>query len=34
MDHSIHKSTARTMLNSGAPVDISEWKSDGSILDL
>lgn len=31
---SIHISTARTMLNSGDPVDISVWKSDGSILEL
>lgn len=30
----IHISTARTMLNSGDPVDISVWKSDGSILEL
>ncbi|MCM1412915.1 MAG: hypothetical protein NC111_03525 [Bacteroides sp.] len=29
---SIHISTARTMLNSGDPVDISVWKSDVSIL--
>ena len=29
-----HISTARTMLNSGDPVDISVWKSDGSILEL
>ena len=34
MAHSIHISTARTMLNSGDPVDISVWKSDGSILEL
>ena len=31
---SIHISTARAMLNSGDPVDISVWKSDGSILEL
>ena len=31
---SIHISTARVMLNSGDPVDISVWKSDGSILEL
>ena len=30
----IHISTARTMLNSGDPVDISVCKSDGSILEL
>ena len=34
MAQSIHISTARTMLNSGDPVDISVWKSDGSILEL
>ena len=34
MARSIHVSTARTMLNSGEPVDISVWKSDGSILEL
>jgi hypothetical protein len=34
MAQSIHISTARTMLNSGDPVDISVWKSDGSILHL
>ena len=34
MAHSIHISTARTMLNSGDLVDISVWKSDGSILEL
>ena len=32
MARSVHISTARTMLNSGDPVDISVWKSDGSIL--
>ena len=31
---SIHISTARAMLNSGDPVDISVGKSDGSILEL
>ncbi len=30
----IHITTARTMLNSGDPVDLSVWKSDGSILEL
>ena len=34
MARSIHISTASTMLNSGDPVDISVWKSDGSILEL
>lgn len=34
MSQSIHISTARTMLNSGVSVDISVWKSDGSILEL
>ena len=34
MARSIHITTARTMLNSGDPVDISVWKSDGSILEL
>ena len=34
MSQSIHISTARTKLNSGDPVDISVWKSDGSILEL
>ena len=34
MAHSVHITTARQMLNSGAPVDISVWKSDGSILEL
>lgn len=35
MVRSIHISTARTILNSLAePVDISVWKSDGSILKL
>ena len=34
MTKSIHIYTARTMFNSGAPVDISVWKSDGFILEL
>ncbi len=34
MARSVHISTARQMLNSGDPVDISVWKSDGSILNL
>lgn len=34
MARSIHISTARQMLNSGDPVDIAVWKSDGSILEL
>lgn len=34
MSKSIHISTARHILNSGDPVDISVWKSDGSILQL
>ena len=34
MARSIHISTARHTLNSGAPVDISVWKSDVSILEL
>lgn len=34
MARSIHISTARTMLYSGDPVDISVWKSGGSIFDL
>ena len=34
MAKSIHISTARHILNSGDPVDISVWKSDGSILQL
>lgn len=32
MARSIHISTARKILNSGDPVDICVWKSDGSIL--
>ena len=34
MAKSIHISTAHHILNSGDPVDISIWKSDGSILEL
>ena len=34
MARSIHISTARHILNSGDPVDISVWKADGSILEL
>lgn len=34
MAKSIHISTARHILNSGDPVDLSVWKSDGSILQL
>ena len=34
MAHAIHITTARQMLNSGDPVDLSVWKSDGSILEL
>ena len=34
MAHSVHITTARQMLNSGDPVDISVWKSVGSILEL
>ncbi len=30
----VHITTARQMLNSGDPVDISVWRSDGSILEL
>ena len=32
--NAVHISTMRSMLNSGDPVDISVWKSDGSILHL
>lgn len=32
--NAVHLSTARTMLNSGDPVDLSVWRSDGSILEL
>ena len=34
MSKAIHIITARTMLNSGDPVDISVWKANGSILEL
>ncbi len=34
MAKSIHLSTARHILNSGDPVDISVWKSTGEILEL
>ena len=34
MSKAIHITTARTMLNSGDPVDISVWKANGSILKL
>lgn len=34
MARSVHITTARQMLNSGDPVDITVWKSDGSILEL
>lgn len=30
----IHFSTAQAMLNTPDPVDISVWKSDGSIMEL
>lgn len=33
MARAVHISTARQMLNSGDPVDIKLWKSDGSILE-
>ena len=32
--NAVHISIARTMLNSGDTVDISVWKSDGTILEL
>lgn len=32
--NAVHISTARTMLNSGDPVDLSVWRRDGSILEL
>ena len=32
MSKSIHISTARHILNSGDPIDLHVWKSDGSIL--
>ena len=34
MPHAIHITTARTMLNSGDPVDLHVWTSDGTILHL
>lgn len=34
MSRAIHISTARHILNSGDPVDLLVWKSDGSILHL
>ncbi|MBD5246903.1 MAG: hypothetical protein HDS54_01880 [Barnesiella sp.] len=34
MAQSIHISTARHILNSGDPIDISVWKSHGSIFHL
>ena len=34
MSKAIHITTARTMLNSGDPVDISVWKANGEILHL
>lgn len=34
MSRSIHISTARHILNSGDPIDLHVWKSDGSILEL
>ena len=34
MSKAIHITTARTMLNSDDPVDISVWKANGSILEL
>ena len=34
MAKAIHITTARTMLNSGDPVDISVWKANGEILHL
>lgn len=34
MSKSIHISTARHILNSGDPIDLLVWKSDGSILEL
>ena len=34
MSQPIHITTARHILNSGDPVDIAAWKSDGSILYL
>ena len=34
MARSIHITTARTMLNSGDPVDIAVWRANGEILHL
>lgn len=34
MAQSVHISTVRKMLNSGDPVDLVVWKSDGSLLEL
>lgn len=34
MARSIHISTARHILDSGDPVDLSVWKADGSVLEL
>ncbi|MCC8120351.1 MAG: hypothetical protein LIP09_16650 [Bacteroidales bacterium] len=34
MARSVHISTARQMLNSGDPIDISAWKVNGSIMYL
>lgn len=32
--NAVHITTARTMLNSGDPVDLHVWKSNGEILHL
>ena len=34
MANSVHISTARAMLNSGDPVDITAWDSKGAILHI
>lgn len=34
MPKAIHITTARTMLNSGDPVDISVWKANGEMMHL
>ena len=34
MARSIHITTARNILNSGNPVDISVWKANGEIMQL
>ncbi len=34
MAKAIHITTARTMLNSGGPVDISVWKANGEMMHL